>query len=1210
MNTKRLARWAGTLFALALLLPTTAVLMLYAPPVQNAATRWASAWLTQRTGMEIKAERVRLKFPLRVEVRGLHVGSLLSIEDIGIDIRPRLLRQGIIGANHLNAKGITIHTDTLSNISAQRFGADDITYNLRERRAHIHRVFLDDGYAALHGGASTQPRDSSPSTLPLSLTITDILLLHTEASYTDARTEVSSKAGRIALHGIAVDAALKASLQSLEIADGMLILKQGNTEPWTLTEVAARADSLHYTPTDIAGQLTHLTFKEAHGIDLKEGAATIAWADKKLSMPRLALRTQHSTIQGHLHAQNIGTKDIAIDADAGVHLGYADARFLTERIDGIPQAFVHLYPTETLSASIALQGSMKRLQLTRCHVSLPTAMDINVSGTAQELASTTRRTAQCHITAKTYDLDFLAALTDSTMKRRITIPPHITLQGDISYAPDTMHALCSLDIDKGIAILEGGYCPTSKAFALYVQTDSLDLRQIAPDEGMGIVSLQAHIEGNSLDYMQEGTTIRGDMQLRSLQWSGRTFTNASAQAVLADGHLLARAAYSDLLMKWNIAASVKQTLNTVEATIHTRIDDLNLRALHLTADDIRPTLQCRTTLEITPDSSYSLSSHFSNITLRTATQSIQPRPLTLQASLTPDTALLAIHSGDLTLQASAHTEGLPWQWTAGSNPLSHLAQLQATLTAGDDNPASNYLSLIGIKTDSIGLTAHYADNALRAHLQSGTLTWRTPGMTLQGRAHASLVWSKPFAPYDLSGVLYLSSVQYALPAYNLRLRIKDTLMIPFEQGGLTLTALPLYATEGNPLLLNGRVMLFGSTPTAHLHLTTSGTNLLHPQSTRETLLHGKALMSGDITFNGPFNALSITGNLQLRPNSSIHYIYKDAILTASNQLDNVLTFVSFEADTLTAPPSKAGIATNNLSVNLNISIAPTVQLEVSLGASKQNDVTLQGGGTLNLQYTPVTGMRLSGKYTIETGELNMNVPLLHVSHMAIRPGSSITWSGSPQNPQLNMVAEDHIRASVTLDGSPQSILFVTGVSLTDTMEKLDVQFTLEAPENATMQNTLASLSPEERGKLSVALLTTGLYLGEGGTGNLMNTALMGILQSQLDNISRDAFRTVDVSVGIEPLPDGVSGVSTRTDYSFSIAKRLWDNRIRIIIGGSVTTSNERIMDNAIIDNISIEWRISPIGSQYLRFFYDKNYESILEGEIREIGVGYAYRRRF
>ena len=395
---------------------------------------------------------------------------------------------------------------------------------------------------------------------------------------------------------------------------------------------------------------------------------------------------------------------------------------------------------------------------------------------------------------------------------------------------------------------------------------------------------------------------------------------------------------------------------------------------------------------------------------------------------------------------------------------------------------------------------------------------------------------------------------------------------------------------------------------AHLRLTTPGTNLLQPQATRESLLYGKAIVSGSITMDGPFNALSVAGDLRLRPGSSIYYLYKDAILTENNQLNNVVTFVSF--DTSTTPLPKQRVTTNNLAINLNISIDPTTQLSVLLGANQQNGGTLQGGGSLNLQYIPATGVRLAGKYTIESGTLSMNVPLLHVSNMTLRQGSTITWSGNPLNPMFDVTANERLRASVTLDGSPQSVLFVAGVSFTDTMDKLNMQFSLSAPENASMQNILTTLSPEERGKLAVALLTTGLYLGEGGTGNLMNTALMSILQSQIDNISRDAFRTVDVSVGIDPLPDGVSGVSTRTDYSFSIAKRLWNNRIRIIIGGSVTTNNERIEEDAVIDNISIEWRINPVGNQYLRFFYDKNYESILEGEIRETGVGYAYRRRF
>ena len=101
-----------------------------------------------------------------------------------------------------------------------------------------------------------------------------------------------------------------------------------------------------------------------------------------------------------------------------------------------------------------------------------------------------------------------------------------------------------------------------------------------------------------------------------------------------------------------------------------------------------------------------------------------------------------------------------------------------------------------------------------------------------------------------------------------------------------------------------------------------------------------------------------------------------------------------------------------------------------------------------------------------------------------------------------------------------------------------------------------------------------------------------------------------MSIDIAPQLDGVSGVSTRTDYSFSLSKRLWDDRLRITLGGSVTSTGQRLESSAVIDNASLEWRIVPTGSQYLRFFYERQYENILEGEVRKTGLGYGFRRKF
>ena len=65
----------------------------------------------------------------------------------------------------------------------------------------------------------------------------------------------------------------------------------------------------------------------------------------------------------------------------------------------------------------------------------------------------------------------------------------------------------------------------------------------------------------------------------------------------------------------------------------------------------------------------------------------------------------------------------------------------------------------------------------------------------------------------------------------------------------------------------------------------------------------------------------------------------------------------------------------------------------------------------------------------------------------------------------------------------------------------------------------------------------------------------------------------------------------------------------IIIGGEVNSGDHPQGSDSFINNVSLEWKISENSNRYIRLFYDKNYESILEGEIIETGVGYVYKRK-
>ena len=81
------------------------------------------------------------------------------------------------------------------------------------------------------------------------------------------------------------------------------------------------------------------------------------------------------------------------------------------------------------------------------------------------------------------------------------------------------------------------------------------------------------------------------------------------------------------------------------------------------------------------------------------------------------------------------------------------------------------------------------------------------------------------------------------------------------------------------------------------------------------------------------------------------------------------------------------------------------------------------------------------------------------------------------------------------------------------------------------------------------------------------------------------------------------------NYSFSFRKRFWNDRITIVIGGEVNSGNTATGNESFINNVSLEWKISNSGNRHLRLFYDKNFESLLEGEIIETGIGYIYKRK-
>ena len=422
----------------------------------------------------------------------------------------------------------------------------------------------------------------------------------------------------------------------------------------------------------------------------------------------------------------------------------------------------------------------------------------------------------------------------------------------------------------------------------------------------------------------------------------------------------------------------------------------------------------------------------------------------------------------------------------------------------------------------------------------------------------------------------------------------------------------IYARGKNPFTLTGNIdMSDFAHMTADLRMRAVEYELLNAKESKESVLYGKAFISLFSTIKGEVLAPVVRGTMNVLGTTDVTYVLKDSPLTVDDRLGSMVTFVNFN-DTIVAKTSESKGTLGGLDLLFTVQIDEGAEVQVDL--SDDNYVKVQGGGNLSLQYTPQGDLLLTGRYTLNSGEMKYSLPVIPLKTFNIKGGSYVEFTGNPANPFLNVTATERVRTSVTEESASRYVNFDVGVSITNSLSDMGLSFTLEAPEDVSLQNQLAAMSAEERGKLALTMLVTGMYMGgQGGStsGFSANNALNSFLQSEIANIAGSALKTVDVSIGVEDNYTADGTETGGTDYSFRFAKRFWNNRLSVIIGGRISTGNENVAkeNNSFIDDISLEWRLDDSGTRYVKLFHSKNYEDILEGEIIETGIGVVLRRK-
>ncbi|MCH5327884.1 MAG: translocation/assembly module TamB domain-containing protein [Coprobacter sp.] len=486
---------------------------------------------------------------------------------------------------------------------------------------------------------------------------------------------------------------------------------------------------------------------------------------------------------------------------------------------------------------------------------------------------------------------------------------------------------------------------------------------------------------------------------------------------------------------------------------------------------------------------------------------------------------------------------------------------------------------------------------------------------LQGTLHGNMKITGDIDAPRLNGYLQLASATASVPMIGTsfgfspdRIDITDNLIL-FRKYALT-------GPNQKPLYINGNVDCSDfSRILTDLALTAKEFQLINVARNKKTDIYGKAFADMDLTVKGVVDNLVLRGNVGLLNGTDATYVMQDSPLDIKQERQNMVTFVSFSDTTEVEEDEEIKIARiGGIDMLVNVNVGNAVKLAVNLSADGKNRINLQGGGNLTYAMNVLGDSRFSGRYELTGGTVRYSPPVISEINFNIQSGSYVSWNGDIADPNLNITAVNPMRINVTDDDkSSRPVTFNVIINIKNTLENLSITFDVSAPEDLTIQNELTSMTAEQRASQAMNLLIYNSYSGPGSSSAKISAenSLNSFIAKELNQWAQSNLKNIDISFGIDSYNDISSSSGTHTDYSYKVSKSLFNDRFKIVIGGSFSpdeNANQNLKEN-LIDDISLEYMLDKRDNMLLKLFHHTGFESILEGEVTQTGVGFVVRKK-
>ena len=442
--------------------------------------------------------------------------------------------------------------------------------------------------------------------------------------------------------------------------------------------------------------------------------------------------------------------------------------------------------------------------------------------------------------------------------------------------------------------------------------------------------------------------------------------------------------------------------------------------------------------------------------------------------------------------------------------------------------------------------------------------------------------------------------------------------IPVKDNIIKFNKFHIFGANENPLDINGTVdMTSIVSPNIAVDLNADNMQIVNSVKARRGAdVYGKAFIGLKSTVRGNLDYLNVNANVSVLPGTNVTYILAGGATALETQTaGDMVKFVNFADTAAVAAADSLKLEGMVLNLTANLDILTGTIINVDLGTNAQDRVQLQGTGNFTYISSPIGSGRLTGRYTFNGGFFKYAPPLISNLNFAFTEGSYVAFSGDIMNPQFNIKAIERMKANVSQAGQNSRLIYFDIIlSVIGSLDSFKPSFNLETDDDVTVANELASMSPTQRESEAINLLLYNTYTGGStkATSNLNGNPLFSFLTNSVNSWLANNVHGIDLSIGVDQYDQTTNGsTSTTTSYSYRVSKSLFNDRFKIVVGGSYSddaNDDNNVAEN-LINDISFEYYLNNARTMYVKLFRHTGFESILEGEITQTGVGFVYKKR-